>query len=209
MTEHSAQMGNSEFDRLIAAMPSIAEAVSKFPDEALRGKAFDLLIGAMGVAGPILRDGPPVEADPEPAESEARADAPAAVPELAAPAKAPRRKRGAKKWEPVRDIDFRPEGKQSFKALVAEKEPKTIDQKNAVAVYWLEQVAGIQEIGVGQVLAAYKECDWREPSDPANSLQATASREHWIDTKSMKAIATTPSGRNLVKHDMPLKQKAA
>lgn len=108
----------------------------------------------------------------------------------------------------MRDIDFRPEGKQSFKALVSEKEPKTIDQKNTIAVYWLEQIAGIEEIGVGQVLAAYKECDWREPSDPANALQATASREHWLDTKSMKAIVTTPSGRNQVKHDMPLKKAA-
>jgi hypothetical protein len=115
-----------------------------------------------------------------------------------------RRRRTARKAEPVRDIDFRPEGKQAFKDLVEEKSPTTIDQKNVLAVFWLEQVAGIGGIGAGHVMAAYKDRNWREPADSVNSLQATASREHWIDTKDMKAIVTTPSGRNQVIHEMPM-----
>jgi hypothetical protein len=49
---------------------------------------------------------------------------------------------------------------------------------------------------------------WRVPTDLVNSLRVTASRTHWIDTRSMKALKITPSGRNLVIHDLPAQPKA-
>jgi hypothetical protein len=114
------------------------------------------------------------------------------------------RKSGGRKWEAVRNIDFRPEGLQSLRDLVAEKQPKSINERNLVAIYWLEQVLEIQEIGMGHLLAAYKEEQWREPSDLEIAARSTASRTHWLDTSNTKAIKTTPTGRNIVKHDMPL-----
>jgi hypothetical protein len=98
-------------------------------------------------------------------------------------------------------------GKQSLPDLANASKPRTIDQKNLVAVYWYEQVAGLPDINVGKVLAAYKQMDWNEPSHPDTALQATASREGWIDTRNMKAIVTTPSGRNMIK-SMPVAKKA-
>jgi hypothetical protein len=117
-----------------------------------------------------------------------------------------RRRRPGRKWEPVRNIDFYPEGKQSLPDFAAEKQPTNADQRNLLAVWWLEQVAEMKNIGVGQVLAAYKACGWREPAHPANALQVTASRQSWIDTKDMTAIETTPQGRNLVQHQLPNKR---
>jgi hypothetical protein len=49
---------------------------------------------------------------------------------------------------------------------------------------------------------------WRVPTDLVNLLRVTASRTHWIDTRSMKALKITPSGRNLVIHDLPAQPKA-
>lgn len=205
------------FDRLLDAMPRVAEAVNAFSSEEVQRTAFDALMGALGL--PLDVTPTPafaVEAPPSPVLSdkadeeieEARSVEPDVAPVVAAKvAKAgPRRKRTAKKWEPIRDIDFRPEGKQALRDLVSEKEPNTIDQKNALAVYWLAEVAGIEEVGVGHVVAAYRECAWREPSNPSNALQVTASAKHWLDTKNMSAIVLTPSGRNLVLHDLPKKK---
>ena len=64
----------------------------------------------------------------------------------------------------------------------------------------------VQGITTAHVLAVYSECDWREPSYPDNSLQVTASRERWIDTKDMQSIVTTPSGRNKIR-EMPIIKK--
>jgi len=214
--------GRDKFDRLLDSMPRIAEAVNTFSSEKNQRAALDALVRAIGINGPEVDVSADISAIPshQPA-SETVDDAsaevktgvasetslPAAETSKANGASTSRRRRApSRKWEPVRDINFRPADKQSFKDLVAEKQPATIDQKNIVAVWWLEQVAEFEEIGVGHVLAAYKECDWREPSKPDNSLQVTASREHWLDTKNMKAIATTPSGRNAVQFDMPLKK---
>lgn len=206
------------FDRLLDEMPRIADAVNAFSSKKNQRAALSALVHALNLVD-ASSSMPP--AGPRPTAREvANENTGAGSADLATNASPPkentpepntastsrRRRSPARKWEPVRDIDFRPADKQSFKDLVAEKQPATIDQKNVVALWWLEQIAEIQEIGVGHVLAAYKECDWREPSHPDNALQVTASREHWLDTKNMKAIATTPSGRNVVQHDMPLQK---
>lgn len=115
-----------------------------------------------------------------------------------------RHRKHGRRRDPIRNIDFRPDGQLSFRDFVAEKQPTTIDQKNVVAVYWLEYVAEIPDISVGHVLAAYKECSWREPANPDNALQVTASRFHWLDTHNMASIVVTPSGRNVVQYDMPI-----
>lgn len=210
------------FDRLLEEMPRIAEAVNTFSSEKNQRAALDALVRAIGItdagaaeppARPPISIHMPADETSDNDVAEVSADvvtetSPAAgeTPKFNGASASKRRRSPARKWEPVRDINFRPADKQSFKDLVAEKQPATIDQKNIVAVWWLEQIAEIKEIGVGHVLAAYKDCDWREPSYPDNALQVTASREHWLDTKNMKAITTTPSGRNVVQFDMPLKK---
>lgn len=206
------------FERLLKAMPDIAEAVNAFSSEENQRAALDALVRAMGVTGtaptisPTLAEPPKSEGNgndsagrsTEGVDNKIETGPPSGPPVTGGTARtAGRRRRPAKKLEPVRDIDFRPEGKQSFKDLVEAKKPANIDQKNVLAVYWLEQVAEIPEIGVGHVMAAYKDRDWPEPTNPVNSLQATASRQHWIDTRNTKAIITTPGGRNQVKHEMP------
>lgn len=114
-----------------------------------------------------------------------------------------RHRHSNRRREPVRNIDFRPDGQTWFRDFVEEKQPSNLHQRNVLAVYWLQYYAGIMDIGVGHVLAAYKECSWREPTNPENALQSTASRCHWLDTHDMASIAVTPSGRNAVQYDMP------
>jgi hypothetical protein len=99
-----------------------------------------------------------------------------------------------------------PQGKKSLQDFAAEKKPSTNDERNIVAVYYLEQVLNLSPIRHGHVLASYKECHWAEPNDIDHSLRSTASRKHWLDTSDRAAIRTNAPGRNQVEHRMPSKK---
>jgi hypothetical protein len=226
-TDNVSPDSGDTFDRLLDAMPRIADAVNAFDSEKNQRAALDALVRAIGipvlesVAGtyasgltggiptpgfatttiPISGSGP-VDAHTGDESVATAADAEPVPAKVAAL----RRRRPGRKWEPVRNIDFHPEGKTSLPDLAEQKQPSNADQRNLVAIFWLEQVAEIENIGVGQVLAAHKACGWPEPARADNALQVTASRHSWIDTKDMTAIETTPLGRNLVQHRMPLKK---
>ncbi|WP_433535360.1 hypothetical protein ACQPZK_25410 [Micromonospora sp. CA-249363] len=206
-------MAEGDFQQLLDVMPKIAEAVKDLPD-GLKQRAFEELISTFkGVPTPRTAspEVPPVSQQPTEngrvAEAEAQPEVePAATGGRSRKAKkatTPRKATTRKTWAPDRHIDFWPEGKQSFKDFVEEKQPASLHQKNLLAVFWLEQVAELPAIGVSQVLAAYKALDWDEPSSPDVYLRKTASAEHWIDTRKSADIKTTPGGRNMVK-SMPL-----
>ncbi|MGK8465508.1 hypothetical protein [Nocardia cyriacigeorgica] len=213
-------------DDLPEKMRLIADIVNGFDSEILQVRVFDLL--AEHFASPSKSPAPDAE-ESGPPSTHSPVDSPAANDPVDEPrgvrtaddaqstdsgryekkdetekAGGRRHRKHGRRRDPVRNIDFRPDGQLSFRDFVAEKQPTTIDQKNVVAVHWLEYVAEIPDISVGHVLAAYKECSWREPANPDNALQVTASRFHWLDTHNMASIVVTPSGRNGVQYDMPI-----
>lgn len=208
-------MPTEEFEHMLEAMPKIADAIKQLPQE-LHDKAFDALIsslrgspsdkaGARSSATDLHARPRDSEEDQTDAAESIETDQNGSSPRTRRAAKsAPAKRQGRRSWAPVRDIDFRAPGKKAFRELIEEKQPNSNLQKNLLAVYWLEQIYEVSEIGVGHVLAAFKEANWREPSHPDTTLQQTASAKHWLDTADMKHIKTTASGRNAVEHDMPI-----
>ncbi|HEV2529891.1 MAG TPA: hypothetical protein VGT61_15715 [Thermomicrobiales bacterium] len=193
----------SRFGELLAAMPQIAEAVNAFNSTETQELALNSLLQAFSPSTTSSDDrvhhndvaSPQVETTHNPDSNKKNLGS------------NPRRKGTSKKVDPVRDINFHPQGKKSLRDLAAEKIPTNADQRNVIAVWWLENEGGIPAIGVGHVLACYKACNWREPANLSNALAVTASRMAWIDTKDMRSIITTPLGRNTVEQDMPLDRK--
>ncbi|MFE5891801.1 hypothetical protein ACFQ6E_23000 [Streptomyces sp. NPDC056462] len=209
-------MGEQEFDKLLDSMPRIVESINAFTSEDVQKKAFEALVGALNIsAGGIEEVEPDLLAGSENGtgaesatdeyfpESLQSKDSDTATSNASSPERKRRRSKPKRNWTAVKDIGFRPAGKTSFKEFIEEKQPSSIDLKGLAAVYYFEQILELEEIGVGHVMAAYKEAGWRNPSNPENSLQATSSRHHWLDTSNMKAIRTTPRGRDWVEHDMP------
>jgi hypothetical protein len=199
------------FDRLLTALPRIAESVNKFESPAVQEHAFEALVRALGITEPIATTPPaPSNGSADSATGDMNGDA-GGVEEIEATNGTPRRRRrraASALVSAVRDIDLRPDGKQSFRDFAAEKQPSTKEERNIIAVYYLEQVLNLSEIKAGHVLAAYKECNWPEPNDMRHSLRVTSSRRHWLDTSDRTSIHTTAPGRNLVKHDLPRTPKA-
>jgi hypothetical protein len=197
------------FDRLLKVMPDIAKAVNQFESSAVQEQAFEALVRALGLVEPTVA----VPAAPafdyvETATGDANGDA-GEVDETETTTTTTRRRRRRSTPAAIsaeRDINFMPKDKQSFRDFAAEKKPENNHERNVVAVYYLEQVLNLPSITAGHVLAAYKECNWREPNDLANSLSVTATRKHWLDTSDRSAIRTTAPGRNQVEHYMPSKK---
>jgi hypothetical protein len=211
--ENSLPPGGTEFDRLLAVLPAIAEAVNKFNDAETGRAAFDSLMSARGTAG---KPKPTAPADlrvvlppaDDASEDEEGTDSPRPPAE---PAVAPRqrrsRKSAGKSW-PIPDINFRPDDKKSLRDFAAERLPEKANQRqrNLIAVYYLEKLIEVGPIGVGHVLAAYHEMGWRLPPNPENSLAMTKFKTHWLETSNLREIRTTIAGQNVVMHDMPAKK---
>ncbi|MEV7501312.1 hypothetical protein [Streptomyces sp. NPDC093018] len=213
-------MGEQEFDKLLDSMPRIAESINAFASEEVQRQAFEALVGALNISptgiGGVNHESPagngngsivgniPGEVLAENIQGDEGGES---VPEPTATEKRRRKAKPKRDWTAVKDIGFHPEGKVSFKEFIEEKQPASIDQKGLLAVYYFEQVLELDEIGVGHVMAAYKEAVWRNPSNPENALQVTSSKNRWLDTSNMRIIKTTQRGRDFVEHDMPVKKK--
>jgi hypothetical protein len=193
-------------DRLLAKMPAIADAVNKFDSAEVQARAFEALVEAhwLDVApdehvakasngsGRSRVDERRSAADD--ADESKDADGPGR--------RKPRRARG-QSISAERDVDFMPKGKKSLKDFASEKNPTTINERNLVAVYYIEHVLDKPSASAGQILAAYKWCGWPEPSNLAQALRGTAHAKNWIDTADTKAVRTRAAGRNMVDHQMP------
>jgi hypothetical protein len=109
----------------------------------------------------------------------------------------------------VRDLNLRPNDKQSFKDFVAAKSPETNDERNALSIYWLTRIADLSGITVDHVYTCFKEAKWKVPPNLANSLAVTANRKGWINTEDTQDLQVIVRGENLVEHDLPRQGKSS
>jgi hypothetical protein len=201
-------MSDENFNKLLDVSTRIAKAVEAYPPE-VRQQAYDDLMRAYRGEQPAsgtepARDEPPAVAGTE--SSQAGNGAPKKAPAVATKTNSARRPRAkGPEVAALRDYDFWPSGKQTFPQLVETKRPTTLQEKNLLAIYWLEQVAEESAISTAHVLAAFKAAKWKEASDPVNALQVTASVKHWIDTSDMAKLRTARPGRMYVEHEMPVR----
>jgi hypothetical protein len=202
------------YERLKAEIPSIAKAVNEFKSEAVQQQAFRALIRALGGDTPEpVEDDDDGDAAEEPAAGAAAATANRSRRRRKATSKASNDDGASKATArlkasaPTLDktLNLRPKGKQAFVDFAKAKNPDNANERNLVAVYYLEKVAAVGKVNANQVYTAFKEAGWRLPAYPRNSLQVTASTRGWINTADMDAMTVTPSGENHVDHDLPAK----
>lgn len=103
----------------------------------------------------------------------------------------------------AKDMSLRPKGKTPFVEFAAEKDPRNHQEKQAVAVAWMKEEAGVAAITIAHVNACYVGANWPRPTDLENSLQQTASKKGWLDTGDMDDIKLSVPGEDFVRHDLP------
>lgn len=199
------------FARLLDNREQIADFVNSFTSERVQRQAFEAVVCSLGLAETNVADAPNVQRlrvvqqQPE-SEPDLPGDEPSAEAEST-----PRRRRGkngARKNVTVpRGLNFAPEGHPSLEQFVAEKRPANLDEKNLVACYYLSNMMGMQDVGIGQILAAYQAAEWSAPAHPDTALRKTASSTGWIDTANSKSIKVVWKGENYLATKMPAQPK--
>lgn len=190
----------SSLDSLLAKMPQIAEAVSKFP-EAVQQQAFDALMAkATGRSAVSASTEEEDETQTRRRRKTAgRGKATADVP------KSPRRSAPPKQ---LKDLDLTPRGKVSFADFVNAKQPKTNHDRNVLSVYYCDRILEVGAVSVDHVFTCYRDMSWRLPSPNLNNgLALTSSRKRFLDTADASNITLTSKGLNHVEHDLPRKTK--
>lgn len=197
-----------KFERLIESFPRIAEVVNSFNSEEVQRLAFGSLVASLGET----QDPTDVLVSPAPSDRPDRAAVTAEIGTTTATGAngksteiKKRRATSSKKkiYSATKGINFRPDGKTALLDFAESKNPTSNDEKNAVAVYWLIEELGKEEVSVSDVLAVYRDRLWKYPANPANALQITASKFTWLDTSNMEKIALTHSGQYFVEQDLP------
>lgn len=204
------------FNRLLDAMPKIAKAVNDFNSEEVQRRAFNALLGAMGVDNGAALPAQEVNNTPSSGESSMNETVPDSAAEAASAAPTtngsqPQRRRSrtpVKQWTPNRNLNIRPGGKQSLTDFVAEKQPTNGFERNLVSVYWLREVLGKDPVDIADVMACYRACNWPIPQDLPNALSVTGARRGWLDTHDRSNLTVTVSGENAVLHDLPAPKKS-
>lgn len=104
----------------------------------------------------------------------------------------------------VKDLSMRPKGKKTFMEFIAEKQPSTHQQKQAVILYWLRNEAAMAAgITTDHVNTCYLEANWPRPATLDNAMQVTAKVKGWFDTSDMSNIRLMTRGEDEVKHNLP------
>jgi hypothetical protein len=103
-----------------------------------------------------------------------------------------------------KSLQIAPAGKTSWADFVAEKKPSSMNDKYAVCVYWLLDVAELPKATVNQIVSLFIAAKWVLPKDPRNAC-SQAGRAGFLDSKSQQDIKMTSLGTAHVLNDLPAK----
>ena len=190
-----------EFVVKLERMERVAEVIAKIDNPDLQVAAFEYLVGA-----PTLGDVKPTEASVAPTQESA---APAGDTEGDAVA-AGRRARVRRPTKTTiaqdKNVNLFPDGKQSFRDFAEVKKAANNDEKYAIAVFWLREVAEYEKATLSQVISCYLVAEWKLPTDVRNALAQSGSKGYLISSDS-EDVQLTSQGLNLARHTLPRPDK--
>jgi hypothetical protein len=91
----------------------------------------------------------------------------------------------------------------SFRAFVSEKKPASAKEFNAVAVYYLKKLAGIELVTIDHVFTCYDEVKKRPPEHFKQSLIDTKNKDGWVEFDDNNNLNIPHRGVVFVEHDLP------
>lgn len=194
------------FERLLSRRAEIADFVNSFDSKKNQHAALDALVRAMGVptttsvAPPTVTQ--PLTVVPPLAEDVSDPDAGDNAGDAAKSGRKPRKSTAPRRSFDRVDVNFNPDGKQSLRDFVTEKNPTSHIEKFLVVVYYMQFTLEI-DVTVGHIVSAYDAVGWRAPTDPSNTVSQVRSKNGWLDNSDPASIKATHNGQQTVKFDLP------
>lgn len=102
----------------------------------------------------------------------------------------------------IPDLDFRPDGKESFKEFLSKKEPKNDIETALLAIYYMQNIMELDRIGPSHVMTAFKDATKPIPKDVRQTIRNAKNSKIWIDFSDIEELRTTSQGNNFVNYEM-------
>lgn len=91
----------------------------------------------------------------------------------------------------------------SFRAFYEEKAPANAKEFNAVAVYYLEKIAGISKVSLDMAYTCYAEVSRKPPNAFRQSFIDTKNKAGWVEFDDAGNLKIPHRGSVFVEHDLP------
>lgn len=104
--------------------------------------------------------------------------------------------------ELVPDLEFRPDGRQSLKAFVDDKNPKNDIETILATVHYMQHVMRLAKIGPSHVMTAFKEVGKAVPADLRAGIRHIKRSRMLLNFTDIEDVRMTTQGDNFVEHDM-------
>ena len=100
------------------------------------------------------------------------------------------------------NLNFRPDGKQSFKEFLEDKSSKSDLETVLATVYYMQNVMTLSKVGPSHVMTAFKEAGKAIPADLRQTIRNVKNSRMWLNFTDIDDIRTTTQGDNFVEHEM-------
>ncbi len=101
----------------------------------------------------------------------------------------------------VINLNLSPKGQESLKDFIEKRDANNARKLNAVFVYYLQKIAGVENITPDHIYTCFKQMGIKVPTNMPQSLFDTKHAKGWIDTSNLNDIKISPAGENFVEHD--------
>lgn len=186
------------YEELKTELKEISKLLSDFP-ESVKPQVYELLITQF--AGPSampLAMGSKLQQDPK-TGSQAAAS-------LAKREKPATSRKGPLKesYSVDRNLNLRPgNGTPSFRDFCEQKQPRSAQEFNAVAVYYLKKILEMEIATLDHAYTCYKEVNRPQPKAFKQSFIDTKNRGGWIEFDAEGNLVIPHRGVVFVEHDLP------
>lgn len=111
---------------------------------------------------------------------------------------------GKESYSIDRDLDLRGDKSMpSFKDFYDEKAPANAKEFNAVAIYYLQKIAGIEKITLDMAYTCYAEVKKKPPGAFRQSFTDTKNKAGWVEFSDGGYLTVPHRGSVFVEHDLP------
>ncbi|MBN2000933.1 hypothetical protein JW935_25535 [candidate division KSB1 bacterium] len=194
------------YEELKDELIKISAILEKFPEQ-VKPQVYELLVDQF-----LGREAPPNPNQNPKRILQRKASPKKQVAEKVARAKKGRGGTGKESYSIDRDLNLRGDKSiPSFKDFYAEKKPSSAKPFNAVTVYYLKKMLGMDQVTLNHAYTCYAEVGKKPPTAFRQSFIDTKNKEGWIEFDEAGNLDIPHRGIVFVEHDLPKpdKQKKA
>ncbi|MEM7551579.1 MAG: hypothetical protein AAF363_17985 [Bacteroidota bacterium] len=101
-----------------------------------------------------------------------------------------------------RNLNLRPEGKQSIKDFSEAYQMDKTPERILIIVYYLKEILGIDAVNADHIYTAFDKLNIRVPKSLHQLISDTKNKSGWLEFDSMDDIQLSIQGGNAVKYDL-------